>query len=202
RKDDFNDFHVRCTGKHVLIDVNGLTTVDDEFPELPPDGIIAWQIHRGPGLEVTFRNIEFKELREEVAQKTEKILFAGKSLSGWLSRKSGGSATWKLVDDYMETGPSGDDIYTREKFGPHFHLHAEFMITRPARACNSGIYLQGRYEIQIVDSFGKFAVSENDCGALFGLIEPSANACKPPSEWQTIDITFRAPHPEAKGPMR
>jgi serine/threonine protein kinase len=203
RKDEFNDFHVRCTGKHVLIEVNGVTTVDDEFADLPPDGIIAWQIHRGEKLEVTIRNIEFRELQDEVAQKAEKVLFDGKNLSGWVSRKTGGPATWKVVDGYAETGPVGDDIYTKEKFGPHFQLHAEFYVTRSGPVCNSGIYLQGRYEIQIVDSHKRFNPTESDCGALYGLIAPSTNeACKPPGQWQTLDITFRAPHPDAKNPMR
>jgi hypothetical protein len=62
---DFNDYSVRCTGKHVSIKLNGETTVDDDFPEMPDEGIIAWQLHAGyPNMEVTFRNIEFKELNK------------------------------------------------------------------------------------------------------------------------------------------
>jgi len=61
--EDFNDYSIKCTGKHVTIKLNGETTVDDDFAELPDEGIIAWQLHAGyPNMEVTFRNIEFKEL--------------------------------------------------------------------------------------------------------------------------------------------
>ena len=62
---DFNDYSIKCTGKHVTIKLNGETTVDDDFAEMPEEGIIAWQLHAGyPNMEVTFRNIEFKELNK------------------------------------------------------------------------------------------------------------------------------------------
>jgi hypothetical protein len=60
---DFNDYHVRCVGKHVTIKINGETMVDGDFPKMPDEGIIAWQLHGGHVMEVTFKNIEFKELR-------------------------------------------------------------------------------------------------------------------------------------------
>src|SRR5262245_30185819 len=62
KPDDFNDYHIRCAGKHVSIALNGTTTVDGDFPQLPPEGIIAFQIHAGPAMEVTFRKIQFREL--------------------------------------------------------------------------------------------------------------------------------------------
>jgi hypothetical protein len=60
---EFNDYVLKCVGKRVTIKINGTTTLDDHFPEIPDEGIIAWQL-RGdyPGMEVTFRNIQFKEL--------------------------------------------------------------------------------------------------------------------------------------------
>jgi hypothetical protein len=63
KKDDFNDYSIKCVGKHVTITVNGVTTVDDDFAKMPEDGIIAFQLHvtKTP-MEVTFKNIEFKEL--------------------------------------------------------------------------------------------------------------------------------------------
>jgi hypothetical protein len=62
KKDDFNDYHIRCVGKHVTIKLNGQTTVDGDFEKMPAEGIIAWQLHSGPPMEVTFRNIDFKDL--------------------------------------------------------------------------------------------------------------------------------------------
>lgn len=59
---DFNDYSIKCVGKHVTIKLNGQTTVDDDFPKMPPDGIIAWQLHTGGPMTVTFRNIQFTDL--------------------------------------------------------------------------------------------------------------------------------------------
>jgi hypothetical protein len=62
---DFNDYYVKVVGKHVTIKVNGTTTVDDDFPKMPDEGIIAFQMHSGfkKGMEVTFKDIEFKEIK-------------------------------------------------------------------------------------------------------------------------------------------
>jgi hypothetical protein len=62
KPDDFNDYAIKCVGRHVTIQVNGATTVDDDFPLLPEEGIIAWQLHAGPPMTVTFKDIEFKDL--------------------------------------------------------------------------------------------------------------------------------------------
>ena len=60
--EDFNDYYIKCVGKHVTIKLNGKTTVDDDFPKMPDDGIIAWQIHAGGSMDVVFRKIQFKEI--------------------------------------------------------------------------------------------------------------------------------------------
>ncbi len=65
KKTDFNDYSIRCVGKHVTIKINGATTVDDDFPKMEDEGIIAWQIHSGEPMEVTFKNIKFNELKEK-----------------------------------------------------------------------------------------------------------------------------------------
>jgi hypothetical protein len=62
KKDDFNDYAIKCVGKHVTIKLNGETTVDADFEKLPDEGIIAWQLHQGRPMEVTFKNIRFKDL--------------------------------------------------------------------------------------------------------------------------------------------
>jgi Domain of Unknown Function (DUF1080) len=63
KDDDFNDYYIKCVGKHVTIKLNGETTVDDDFPKMPDEGIIAWQLHGGPPMIVIFRNIQFKEIK-------------------------------------------------------------------------------------------------------------------------------------------
>jgi 3-keto-disaccharide hydrolase len=62
KKDDFNDYHIKCVGKHVTISVNGVTTVDQDFEKLPDEGIIAFQLHAGGPMEVTFKDVSFKDL--------------------------------------------------------------------------------------------------------------------------------------------
>jgi hypothetical protein len=62
KKDDFNDYSVKCVGKHCTIRVNGVVTVDEDFEKMPDQGIIAWQLHAGAPMEVTFKSIDFKDL--------------------------------------------------------------------------------------------------------------------------------------------
>jgi hypothetical protein len=62
KKEDFNDYYIKCVGKHVTIKLNGETTVDQDFSQLPDTGIIAWQLHQGPPMEVIFKDIQFKDL--------------------------------------------------------------------------------------------------------------------------------------------
>jgi hypothetical protein len=62
KESDFNNYYIKCVGKHVTIKLNGETTVDADFPKMPEEGIIAWQIHGGPAMEVTFKYIRFKDL--------------------------------------------------------------------------------------------------------------------------------------------
>lgn len=86
-------------------------------------------------------------------------------------------------------------------------LHVEFCVPK---ASNSGIYVMGLYEVQVMDSFGKAAIDEHDCGAIYQRWidaekkgyeghAPRVNACKAPGEWQSFDITFRAPRFDAAG---
>jgi hypothetical protein len=62
KEKDFNDYYIRCVGDHVTIKLNGQTTVDGDFPKMAKEGIIAWQLHAGGPMEVTFRKIQFKDL--------------------------------------------------------------------------------------------------------------------------------------------
>jgi hypothetical protein len=66
KQTDFNDYSIRCVGKHVTIKVNGETMVDDDFPKMPDEGIIAFQLHAGFGaMEVTFKDIQFKDMSKK-----------------------------------------------------------------------------------------------------------------------------------------
>ena len=107
-------------------------------------------------------------------------------------------------------GPKGrsNDLYTKEKFGD-LEIHAEFLIPKGS---NSGIKLHGHYEIQIEDSYGVKKPRGDTCGGVYpraearpryhhidGGIAPRVNACKPPGQWQTLDIVFLAPRFDKSG---
>lgn len=124
------------------------------------------------------------------------VLFAGRDLSRWVSTKPEAEA-WEVIEseDALQVTPGSGDILSKEKFGS-FHLHLEFRSpyapakTGQARG-NSGVYLHGRYEIQILDSYGLEGV-DNECGGVYQIARPLVNMCAPPTVWQTYDIDFTA----------
>jgi hypothetical protein len=81
------------------------------------------------------------------------------------------------------------DLYTEEKYGD-CTVEVEFMIPKGS---NSGFYLMGEYEVQVLDSFGKKKVGPGDMGGLYGAAAPKVNACKAPGQWQKFVIDFKAP---------
>lgn len=134
------------------------------------------------------------------------VLFNGKDLSQWEhARRQPGveKVQWILKDGAMEVKPrSGGGIITKQKFGD-VKLHLEFRTPFMPKARgqgrgNSGVYLQGRYEVQILDSYG-LEGKGNECGGIYGVGAPWFNMCAPPTQWQTYDITFRAPRFKANG---
>jgi hypothetical protein len=95
-----------------------------------------------------------------------------------------------LVNDLKEK-QHGSDIYTEKSFGD-CDLHVELLVPKGS---NSGVYLQGRYEVQVLDSFGKKTPGKGDLGGIYNTKEPTPDnyAPNPPGQWQTLDIVFRAP---------
>jgi hypothetical protein len=109
---------------------------------------------------------------------------------------------WKLADGAMQVVSGTGSIVTKKKF-KDFKLHMEFCTpfmpaARGQARGNSGVYLQGRYEIQILDSYG-LKQRFDDCGGIYGIGVPLVNMCAPPLQWQTYDITFQAPRFDAEG---
>lgn len=129
-------------------------------------------------------------------------LFDGSSFDGWATARDGSPVSWKMVEGgAMEVAklPGKDanksqTIRSKAAFSD-FRLHLEFMTCdmpnqEAQQRSNSGVFI-GPYEIQILDSFGAEGLW-NDCGAIYRVSPPIANACLPPEKWQTYDIDFTA----------
>ncbi len=177
-------------------------------------GKVGFQINTGT---VRYRKVEIKELAPTppgesttAAPKAAdgfESLFNGKDLAGWTAL-NGQPAKWAVRDGIVEVSPGKRDIMTKKKFGPDFQLHVEFWLPLMPAAkgqarANSGVFLQGRYEVQILDSFMNDTHAAGSIGSLYGLIDPDKEALqkaiRPPEQWQTYDITFHAPTVNAVG---
>lgn len=129
------------------------------------------------------------------------VLFDGKDFSKWVKRDGKSEVKWTLRDGGIMEGVKGHgDIITKDTFGGKFKLHLEFRVPYEPGAAgqgrgNSGVYVQGRYEVQVLDSYG-LKSGKNDCGAIYGVAAPTVNACKAPTVWQSYDIEFTAPKVE------
>ncbi len=114
----------------------------------------------------------------------------------------GSAPGWAIEDGALRVVPGQGDVVTTRRFGDQF-LHLEFRLSDMPDAkgqakSNSGVFIQGRYEIQVLDSSGWESPGFSDCGAIYNQLAPLSNACKPGLEWQTYDIVFRAPRCEGK----
>jgi len=141
--------------------------------------------------------------------------FNGKDLSGW-EIKNNAKAKWAVGEaavsatnpGALEAKPGGKalvnavtghgqshDIFSKEKYGD-VRLEIEVMVPKGS---NSGIYVMGEYEVQVLDSYGKTKLDQGDMGALYSAAAPPVNASKPAGEWQKYVIEFRAPKFDEKG---
>lgn len=143
------------------------------------------------------------------AADTDVSLFNGKSLQGWKTKGPAEKNQWKVgyaslaADNpsklaIAETGEgpgqlinaaNGVDGYTVEQFGDGL-ITLELMVPKGS---NSGVYVMGEYEVQILDSFGKDKPGPGDLGGLYNAAAPRKNVAKKPGEWQTMEIDFQAP---------
>ena len=124
------------------------------------------------------------------------VLFDGKDLSHWVD-KDGKPAKWKVENGYVQVAPNTGAIATREAFGD-CQLHVEFSEPLPAvgegqERGNSGVFLMGQYEIQVLDSYDNVTYADGQVSAVYGQYPPLVNAARPPGQWQTYDIIFHGP---------
>jgi hypothetical protein len=129
------------------------------------------------------------------------ILFDGKNFAKW-KNESGGEVKWKIEDGAMVVNGTGS-ILTAEEFGD-VQLHIEWATPQEVKGAgqgrgNSGVYLQGRYEIQVLDSYDNKTYFNGQAAAFYGHNAPLVNAGRKPGEWQSYDIVFHAPKSGADG---
>jgi len=136
---------------------------------------VQWEARRAPSLE-----------RQQPPKWGAEIpLFNGRDLAGWKQRKPEIKNGWRVVDGVLTNAEPGNDLMTEKKF-TDFKLRAEF---RYPKGSNSGIYLRGRYEVQIEDNYGKEPDSHY-IGGVYGFLTPRVNVAKKAGEWQTAEIAF------------
>jgi hypothetical protein len=131
------------------------------------------------------------------------VLFDGTDTSHWRGDRDDRPAPWPVADGAMTV--HGGSIVSRDRW-TDFYLHLEWMEPDMPNAHgqekgNSGVYLQGRHEIQVLDSYGWKVPGKGDCGAVYGESAPLVNACRPALQWQSYDIIYRAPRFDAAGKL-
>ncbi|MBP7049946.1 MAG: DUF1080 domain-containing protein [Phycisphaerae bacterium] len=128
------------------------------------------------------------------------VLFDGnpQSLANWTDTK-GNPSKWVVADGYMESVKGAGYIQTKAQFGS-CQLHVEFATPANVKESdrgqgrgNSGVFLHGQYEIQVLDSFENKTYPDGQCGALYGRAVPLVNVCRKPGEWQSYDIIYHRP---------
>ncbi len=128
------------------------------------------------------------------------VLFNGSDISAWMY-PDGRPAGWIVSDGAMTVKDGG--IVTRQHFGD-IQLHLEFATPSPPKGTgqdcgNSGVYFQGNYELQVLDSYENETYIDGMCGAIYEIAPPLVNATRPSGVWQVYEVIFRAPRFDAEG---
>jgi hypothetical protein len=229
RDKDWNEYRIIARGNHLIQYLNGYKTMElidnDRItnPNDPEDrngsareGILALQIHAGPPMLVEFKDIFVKNFDQEKYGDAQ-LIFNGRNLDGWTTKASSGKGdkwvvgkakvspddpkmlvavdgTGEMINLTPEHGASRD-IYSKAKFGD-CRIECQVMVPQGS---NSGVYVMGEYEIQVLDSWGHKELNGGDMGAVYGARIPRVNASKKPGEWQQYVIDFRAPQFDSSG---
>ncbi|NLB15983.1 MAG: DUF1080 domain-containing protein [Clostridiales bacterium] len=134
------------------------------------------------------------------------ILFDGSNIDDFINL-DGSKHKWAVEFGTMTVVPGSGNIVSKQTFGDA-QLHVEFRLPympdcEGQYRANSGVYIHGCYEVQVLDSFGKKTPPANDdCSAIYSLLTPETNACLPPLEWQTYDLIIRAPRFNENGSIK
>lgn len=125
------------------------------------------------------------------------VLFDGTNLDQWKAQKDGGAAPWKIEDGAFTVVPRTGGIESKESFGDaqiHLEWRSPSVVKGESQGRgNSGFFLMGKYEIQILDSYENRTYSNGQAASVYKQTPPLVNAMRPPGEWNTYDIIFTAP---------
>ena len=134
------------------------------------------------------------------------VLFDGKNLDNWVAAKDGKAApTWTVTDNAMTVAAGTGDVQTKQEFSD-FQLHIEFRTPAVVKGDgqnrgNSGIFMQGLYELQVLDNYENRTYSNGQAGSIYKQKMPLVNACKKPGEWQAYDVIYTSPRFNKDGMM-
>jgi len=196
----------------LLVAVLGVALASAPVAEGPPSqgrGLISWRVHdrERPWPPVVTPPQQFGQPPSDAI-----ILFDGKDTSQWeIDRQEGSDIKWKIENGYMEIAKKAGGIRTKKSFGS-CQLHIEWWVpadvdpkvTDQSRS-NSGVFLMGRYEIQVLDSYTADNYKDNrtyadgQASGIYGQYPPLVNACRKGGEWQSYDISFLRPLFDDKG---
>jgi hypothetical protein len=228
KEKDWNEYHIVCEGNHIvqylndyktveLIDDDRVTNPDDpkDFKGSAREGLLALQIHVGPPMVVEFKDIRLRPIESQYGDAV--AIFNGRNLDEWTTNAGSGQANkWVVgkaklspsdpkqleriegVGEMINLSPAhgaSQDIYSKAKFGG-CRIEVQVMVPQES---NSGVYVMGEYEVQVLDSYGHTKLNNGDMGAVYGAAPPAVNASKKPGEWQQYVIEWRAPKFDAAG---
>lgn len=133
------------------------------------------------------------------------VLFSGNDLGAW-QKPNGSAAGWTAADGAFQVVPGQGTIESKQHFGD-VQLHVEWASPDPPRGTNqdrgnSGVFLMGRYEVQVLDTYQAETYADGQTGAIYGQYPPLANVTRAPGEWQAYDIYFRRPRFAADGTLQ
>lgn len=131
------------------------------------------------------------------------VLFDGSNLNQWIGLKENGAAPWKVEDGAFTVGAGTGGIESKESFGDA-QIHLEWRSPSEVKGesqgrGNSGFFLMGKYEVQVLDSYNNRTYSNGQAGSIYKQHPPLVNATRPPGEWNTYEIIFKAPRFNADG---
>jgi len=166
-----------------------------DTPMLPGD---KWHVHDGtrPWPKVVDPGTASTQDVPGTPPSDATVLFDGKDSSGWVNDK-GEPCPWTVQDGAMTIKPGSGYIHTKAEFGD-CQLHVEWsaptqVVSSSQGRGNSGVFLFGKYEIQVLDNYKNPTYSDGHAAAVYGQYPPLVNVCRKPGDWQTYDILWTAP---------